>query len=62
MKDYQIEETQELIIDCFSEIVKNETLKTESLKEMLHNVSVAKMEIESGIDVDLSLGLLEFVR
>jgi len=57
-----IKDIQEMIIEGFSEIVKHEALKTESLKQMIHNISVAKLEIESGLEVELNLGLLEFVK
>jgi len=56
------EEIKESAIKSFEEIVKHEMLTTESLKELVHKLHVAKVEIEAGLEVELNLGLLEFIR
>ena len=56
------EEIKEVIVHAFEQIVRNEFIKTESLKQLALNLTVAKIEIESGVEVELNLGLLEFVK
>ena len=56
------EEIKEVIVHAFEQIVRNEFIKTESLKQLAHNLTIAKIEIEAGVEVELNLGLLEFIR
>ena len=56
------EEIRETIKKSFGEIVEHESLKPITLNELKHRIDIAKLEIESGLDVELNQGLLEFVK
>jgi len=56
------QDIKESIKKSFCEIVEHESLKPITLEELKHKLDIAKLKIESGLDVKLDLGLLEFAK
>jgi len=56
------DQVHDIAIASFTKIIKNGMIKTESLKEIIGKLKVAELEIEKGIDIDLDLGILEFIK